>query len=339
MKFSIKQIALQAGVSKATVDRALHGRGAVHAQTQRRIEQAIKDLELQLHNGLASGRTIIIDVILHTPARFSQMVVDSLLGEIGSFAPFKISLRLHIFEEISVKEVTKLMLRCASDSHGIVLKALDNQEIKQVISQLHQQKVPVITLVTDQNQCERFRYIGIENRSAGSTAAYMMARWLKEEQISIAAVIGAEHFHGETERVEGFCETLQLMAPLLETKRIYGGFGIDALTYNVVKHALKQNPNIAAVYSVGGANNAILRAFSDLNRPVKMFIGHDLDSDNRILMAQGKLDLIIQHDLKQDAKNIFKSILEYHAFIPTMASEYTEAFSSVSVVTPFNMSA
>lgn len=39
--FSIKQIATQAGVSKATIDRVLHQRGSVHYQTHRRIEQEI----------------------------------------------------------------------------------------------------------------------------------------------------------------------------------------------------------------------------------------------------------------------------------------------------------
>ena len=45
--FSIKQLATQAGVSKATVDRVLHQRGSVHAQTRRRIEQALEELESQ----------------------------------------------------------------------------------------------------------------------------------------------------------------------------------------------------------------------------------------------------------------------------------------------------
>ncbi len=339
MKFSIKQIAMQAGVSKATIDRALHGRGAVHPQTHRRIEQAIKDLELQQRTSLASGRTITIDVILHTPARFSQMVTDALLSELGNFAPFRIALRLHIFEEISVKEIKKLMLRCASDSHGIVLKAMDNVELKEVIVKLNQRRIPVVTLVSDQHQSQRYRYIGIENHSAGKTAAYLMARWLKQEKTSIAAVIGARHYLGEEERVTGFCETLEKMAPHLETVRIYGGIGIDGTTYNTVLQALICNPDINAVYSVGGANNAILRAFSDANREIKMFIGHDLDKDNRTLLEQGKLDLIIQHDLQQDARNIFRSILEYHAFIPSTATDLPVGFSSVSVVTPFNMSA
>jgi Transcriptional regulators len=46
-RFSIKQIATQAGVSKATVDRVLHQRGSFHQQNSRRIEQALGELEAQ----------------------------------------------------------------------------------------------------------------------------------------------------------------------------------------------------------------------------------------------------------------------------------------------------
>ncbi|WP_437615660.1 helix-turn-helix domain-containing protein [Erwinia sp. V71] len=74
MKFTIKQIAVQAGVSKATVDRALHNRGAVHARTLRRITQALQDLETQERSSLAAGRTLQFDVIMHTPERFSRLV-------------------------------------------------------------------------------------------------------------------------------------------------------------------------------------------------------------------------------------------------------------------------
>lgn len=38
--FAMKELALQAGVSLATVDRVLHRRPGVHPSTQRRVEQA-----------------------------------------------------------------------------------------------------------------------------------------------------------------------------------------------------------------------------------------------------------------------------------------------------------
>jgi LacI family transcriptional regulator len=65
-KFTQKQIAAQSGLSLATIDRALHHRGQVHPQTLHRIQQALADLELLQKSGLAQGRTIYFDVIMHT---------------------------------------------------------------------------------------------------------------------------------------------------------------------------------------------------------------------------------------------------------------------------------
>ncbi|NNG65587.1 LacI family DNA-binding transcriptional regulator, partial [Pseudomonas fragi] len=82
-RFSIKQIATQAGVSKATVDRVLHQRGSFHQQTQRRIEQALGELEAQEKSGLAMGRTFHVDVILHTPERFSTAVKEAISAQLS----------------------------------------------------------------------------------------------------------------------------------------------------------------------------------------------------------------------------------------------------------------
>src|SRR5476651_1210265 len=84
-RFSIKQIAAQAGVSNATVDRALHQRGNVHYQTNRRIEQALDELEAQEKTGLAVGRTFHIDVVMHTPKRFSDAVQQAITAQLAAW--------------------------------------------------------------------------------------------------------------------------------------------------------------------------------------------------------------------------------------------------------------
>ncbi|MTD27666.1 LacI family DNA-binding transcriptional regulator [Erwinia sorbitola] len=335
MKFSIKQIAAQAGVSKATVDRALHKRGAVHAQTERRISQAIRDLEQQQRMNLASGRTIAVDVIMHTPARFSQLVTDALLAELGSFAPFRLTLRLHIFEEISAQKICQLMLRCASDSYGIILKAESSLEMPEVIAELLRQRVPVVTLVTDLPDSERIRYVGMDNHSAGQTAAWLMSRLLVQHSPEVAVVTGSPHFLGEEERAAGFCTAMSTMAPGLKMRRISEGYGIDAPTFSALSQQLAQFPGLGAVYCAGGGNTAILRAFSEAGRTINAFIGHDLDSENRQLLCDGKLDAIIHHELQQDARRIFQSILAFHGFISPPANH--GQFSKVSIITPYNM--
>ncbi|MFS2221773.1 LacI family DNA-binding transcriptional regulator [Pantoea sp. B65] len=335
MKFSIKQIAAQSGVSKATVDRALHQRGSVHPQTERRIAQGIRDLELQHRVSLASGRTLPIDIVLHTPERFSQLVTEALLSQISSFAPFRLALRFHIFEQISVSGLQRLLLRCSADSYGVLLKASDEVPLNQAVAELLKLRVPVVTLVTDLPHSMRIRYVGMENHNAGRTAAYLLARWLEPAPQSVAVVLSSDGFRGEEQRVDGFCEALQQLAPQLRVRRVSGGYGVNQLTLPQIEQALVQHQDIHAVYSVGGANTAIIDAFNQAQRRLKVFIAHDLDAENRQLLRQGKLDAVIDHDLRQDARSAFQAILQFHGFLAP--EEEPGHFSRVNVVTPYNV--
>jgi LacI family transcriptional regulator len=335
MKFTLKQIAAQAGVSKATVDRALHGRGAVHAQTQRRIDQAIRDLELQERTRLASGRTIPFDVILHTPERFSRLVCNALIDEMSHFSSFQLRLRFHCVETITTNEMRKLMMKCANDSYGIILKAENNAVISKTIEELQKHRIPVVTLVTDVPDSKRLRYVGMDNISAGMTAAYLMSQWIKEAELDVAVVLSSQNFLGEEQRVQGFCQGLRSMLPSVNPVWVSEGYGVDGMTFDVMLDALNRHPNLKAVYCVGGGNAAVLRAFKQAGREVLSYIGHDVDEENRFLLNDRKLNAVIQHDLQSDAREVFRTLLTFHGFLPVI--DHSETFSKVNVTTPFNL--
>lgn len=332
--FSIKQIATQAAVSKATVDRVLHQRGSVHYQTRRRIEQALDELEAQEKNGLAVGRTFYVDVIMDTPRRFSKAVQEALTTQLGSMAPFRIAPRFHLFEEISTQQMHDLLVRCAEKgSQGVVLKAADEPLINLAVNQLVAAGIPVVTLVTDLPQSKRIAYVGMDNRNAGQTAAYLLSRWLDTAPQEVAVVISSERFRGEEEREMGFRVWLRGRAPHLQVLDISEGFGVYEPTFARVTQALKAYPRLKAVYSVGGGNRAIVDAFAALGRPLAVFIGHDLDEENRQLLAEEKMAAVIDHNLQIDARHVFLHILQFHRLwkVESVAS------SQVQIVTPFNL--
>jgi LacI family transcriptional regulator len=333
-RFSIKQIAAQAGVSKATVDRVLHERGSVHYQTHRRIKQALEELEAQEKSGPAVGRTFHIDVILHTPKRFSDAVQAAIHAQLGSLAPFRIFPRFHPYQEIDTPSMSEVILRCVSKgSQGVILKAADEPAINDAVNQVTAAGIPVVTLVSDLPQSERIGYIGMDNRTAGQTAAYLMSRWLDAAAQDVAVVISSELFRGEEEREMGFRTWLRSRAPHLRVVDICGGFGVYQPTLERVSQALQAHPTIKAVYSVGGGNRAIVDAFAAQGRPLAVFIGHDLDQENRQLLAEEKIAAIIDHNLQIDARHAFQHILHFHRLwkvdpIPA---------SPVQIVTPFNL--
>ena len=331
---SIKQIATQAAVSKATVDRVLHQRGSVHYQTRRRIEQALDELEAQEKNGLAVGRTFYVDVIMDTPKRFSKAVQEAITAQLGSMAPFRISPRFHLFEEIDAQQMHDLLVRCAGKgSQGVVLKAADEPLINLAVNHLVAAGIPVVTLVTDLPQSKRIAYVGMDNRNAGQTAAYLLSRWLDTAPQEVAVVISSERFRGEEEREMGFRAWLRGRAPHLRVLDISEGFGAYEPTFARVTQALKACPSLKAVYSVGGGNRAIVDAFAALGRPLAVFIGHDLDEENRQLLAEEKMAAVIDHNLQIDARHVFLHILQFHRLwkVESVAS------SQVQIVTPFNL--
>ena len=69
--YRIREIAMQAGLSEATVDRVLHGRGGVRASTVAEVHQAIEDLHRQRTQLRLAGRTFVVDLVVDAPTRFS----------------------------------------------------------------------------------------------------------------------------------------------------------------------------------------------------------------------------------------------------------------------------
>jgi hypothetical protein len=80
----------------------------------------------------------------------------------------------------------------------------------------------------------------------------------------------------------------------------------------LVLDALDRDPTIGAVYSIGGSNVATIRAFEQRGRRYRVFIAHDLDEDNRMLLRARKISAVLHHDLRADANRAGRMIIQAH---------------------------
>ena len=104
---------------------------------------------------------------------------------------------------------------------------------------------------------------------------------------------------GEGEREVGFRTALRASGRAIV--EVSDSDGIDATNERLVFEALETHPNIEAVYSVGGGNTATVAAFEALGRVCRVFIAHDLDADNRRLLREGRISVVLHNDLRIDA--------------------------------------
>ena len=330
--YRIREIAQQAGLSEATVDRVLHDRPGVRASTAAEVRQAISDLDRQRHQIRLSGQTFLVDLVMQAPQRFSSAVRAALESELPVLRPASVRARFHLREEGSPEEVVGVLDRLGKrGSDGILLKAPDHPAVVDAVARLADAGVPTVTLVTDLPRSPRIGYVGIDNRAAGATAAYLVARTGGTGPVLIA--LSSTSFRGEEEREIGFRTVLRQLAPNRRVVEVTNTDGLDASTLHAVARMLDKEPAVDAVYSIGGGNLAIVEAFRQAGRTPAIFIAHDLDDDNRTLLRRRQLTAVLHHDLRTDAVTACRMIMAARGALPTPR---WSGGSAIQVITPYN---
>ncbi|BBY30806.1 LacI family DNA-binding transcriptional regulator [Mycolicibacterium sediminis] len=331
-RYKVREIAQQAGLSEATVDRVLNDRPGVRENTRAEVTQAIADLDKQRAQLRLSGRRFLIDVVMHTPRRFSDAFRAAIEAELPAFAPAMVRARFHLWETGETAQMVDTLSRIRG-SHGVVLKAQDEPAVVEAVDALVAGGVPVVAYTTDVPSSARCAYVGIDNHGAGVTAAYLMEQWLGREPADVLITLSRTVFRGEGEREVGFRSGLRGSGRAIV--EVSDGDGIDATTERLVLEALERHPRIEAVYSPGGGNAATVDAFARLGRTCRVFIAHDLDADNRRLLREGLVSVVLHNDLRADARLAIRQVLQQHGALP---SESVRP-APIQVITPYNMPA
>lgn len=332
--YRLREIAQQSGLSLATVDRVLHRRPGVRASTVVEVEQAIAELDRQASQLRIGGRTFVVDLVMQTPARFSSAVRTALEAELPHLRPAVFRSRFHLQESSSPSEVVSTLAGIARrGSQGVILKAPDTPDVAAAISDLTDQGIPVVTLVTDVPTSRRIAYVGIDNRAAGATAAYLLAQWTPSESGAVLMTLSSTTFRGEDDRGFGFRDTWRELAPGRNVREIAGTDGLDASMLDAVTAALAADPAIDTVYSIGGGNLATLEAFRRAGRTCRAFVAHDLDQDNSALLRQRRLSAVLHHDLRADMRRACRVIMQAGGALPGPVRSVP---SHIQVVTPYN---
>jgi len=311
-RFPIKEIAAQAGLGPATIDRVLNGRANVSAQSKARVMAALAELEAQERQLSARGRRFFFDMVIEAPTRFVREIRRATEQVLPRFAPLNLRARFECHETMSEQDVSAILARIAKrGSNGVCLKARDVQSVRKGIAALRDKGIPVVTLVTDVPNTPRLAYSGLDNAQAGRTAAHIIKRELQGG--TVLCTISNRSFEGEDARWGAFSEALRDSFDLVLI-RDAAGLNID--TSRAVEQALVNRARLDAVYSMSGGNRAIASTLRHLDLEPRVFVAHDLDSDNIGLLQNGVVSHVLHHDLETDMAQVFRQLCAFHRAMP-----------------------
>ncbi len=334
-RFPIKEIARQAGLGTATIDRAINGRPNVSPQTRNRVIAAIRELEAQEALLAAQGRRLFVDIVAEAPGRFTREIRVAAEAALAQVAGAVIRLRFHFREVMAEEDVLDVLRRIRRrGSQGLCVKVRDTPAIRDAVESMVGSGIPVFTLVTDLPGTRRRAYVGLDNVNAGRTAAYLLAQGVERQGAAVLAVRSQDAFLGETERFEAFRAEMGRLCPTIGVIGVSGGAGLAGQTAWQVSEALVRLGDVAGVYSIGGGNRAILEALAEHGIPGVPFVAHDLDRENVALLREGAISFVLHHDLTDDMRSLYTGVMVAHGLATVDPPPIS---SDVRIVAPFNI--
>ncbi|MDR3475348.1 MAG: LacI family DNA-binding transcriptional regulator [Devosia sp.] len=298
---TVHDVAREAGVSLATVDRVLNARPGVRLSTAQKVEDAIAALEFRRDLSaslLARSRDLHLRFFIPDGA---NEFMDNLGAAIARRARAAKAERLRI-------ETTRLQ---ALDAEGLaaaldaltqkscdcaVIVATDDPAVTRAVDGAVRRGVQVLTLVSDLPGSSRRHFIGIDNVAAGRTAASMMGRFCAGGG-EIGVIAGSLGLRDHAERLQGFLAVIEAEFPQLEIIGPLEGHDRNAETEALAQRLLGMEHNLVGLYNLGAGNAGLMSALAASGRTSQVsVIVHELTEPTRRGLVSGAIDVVLDQD-------------------------------------------
>ncbi|SFN80971.1 transcriptional regulator, LacI family [Bradyrhizobium sp. Ghvi] len=323
---TLKDIAREAGVSLATVDRVLHHRPGVRPDTVRRVQEIIARNAFQPHVAaaeLARGRARRFAFVMPTGANPFMQQIEAYLREMsGWLAARRLSVEL-VNTDVFDPAVLAASLEALSGNYdGIAVVALDHPGVRAAINDLVDAGTKVVTLVSDVPSSRRHHYVGIDNIAAGRTAGALVGRLVGQKSGKIGIIAGSQGLRDHAERIFGFNQVMASEFSHLDVLPLLEGRDDDDRSEQLISRLLGKHPDIIGLYNVGAGTQGVAKALTEAGREKQVvFIAHDLTAMTRRLLLQGALDAAISQNPGHEARAAVRVLLSLARNEPILSEQ------------------
>lgn len=285
-RVSIAAVMRESGLSRATVDRVLNGRGKVHPRTRTVVEETMRRLASP---GPTSGELgPPVDVVL----RVGRGLLDQMrvawegMGRAG---------KLHDMHQATEPDMLGLLEElCCDPERPLVVAARDNDRVVEILRDARARGKRVVTVVSDLAPEARDVFVGMDNRAVGQTAAFLIGRSLGDRPTSVGMVIGDHAYRCHADREIGFRTTLRAHFPKIVVTGEALGEDNPKITKDAVARLLGDWPAIAAIYNIGSGNVGLVSALREIGRVEDLLlVSQEVNAVTMPLLRDGSMDFAI----------------------------------------------
>lgn len=279
----------------------LNERPGVRSVTIEKVQQAIDQLGYIRDTAaanLARRRFYrLLFVLPDTDNEFVRALRDQIDEQAEKLSNDRMELSLALAKPFDPQSFVAVLDRVnPQDTDGIAIFSPETPSVRDAMKRLRDRGVAVVTLVSDVPSSERDHFVGIDNVSAGRTAAQLMGRFIRRSG-KILFITGSRFSRDHLERRQGFDLVIGEEFPDLDVVASFEGRDDPDLIYSLLPEVFENHPNICGIYSSAAGNEGLIRFLKERRAAQKIVvIGHELTPLSRDALSNGYFDAVINQD-------------------------------------------
>lgn len=295
---TIEDLAREAGVSVATVDRVLNRRLPVKEDTALRVVSAAEAIGYHAAGLLkrrlteAPRRTLGFllqkkhdafyqnfgAALMKSVRECREIDGKSIIEHVGELVPAAIAEKIR---ELSVK------------ADVIAVVAVDHPMVHQAVEEAVAKGRKVFTLLSDLNTAQRSCYLAVDSRKAGRTAGWAIAR-LSHEPGKVGILVGSHRYLSHEIAEMSFRSYMREHAPGFQLLEPIINLDDERIAHEAVIQMLSGTPDLVGIYAAGGGQEGLVRALREAGRGRNVVaVCNELTPVTRAALIDGVIDMAL----------------------------------------------
>jgi LacI family transcriptional regulator len=296
---TIVDVAREAGLSTATVDRVLNARERVREETARRVYEAAR--RVGYHAAPLIGQRMQPDlprlrlgVVLN---KERQAFYQNFHAELERAAAQATGLRASVSVAYTTSQTPSDFVSqiegLADRVDAIAAIAVAHPDVTDAVTRMNARGLPCFALLNDFAQGVRQHYLGLNNLKIGRIAAHIIAATTHSPG-KIAVFVGGHRWHGHELRETGFRSYFREHAPQFHVLDTLVNLETRQLTYEATLDLLERHPDLRGIYCAGGGMEGAIAAIREVREPGQVaLVVNELTPESRAALTARYVTMVI----------------------------------------------
>jgi LacI family transcriptional regulator len=295
---TISDLARQAGVSVATVDRVLNRRLPVREATALRVVAAAESIGYHatglLRQRITEVRQCTLGFLLQkSDDDFYRALAFELQNATRSATSIRGKAMVEFMDELVPSFIASRIREIGTKVDVLAVVAVDHPLVSEAVEDIVAKGKSVFTLLSDLTTPARSGYIGVDARKTGRTAAWTISRLAKKPG-KVGILLGSHRYLSQETAEISFRSYMRENAPQFQLLEPLVNLDDHRIAYEAVEHMISSNDDLVGIYMSGGGVEGMIRALREENAGCRIVaVCNELMPITRSALIDGTIDMVM----------------------------------------------